>query len=104
MILVNTPDGITTSINVLDTPTSILLSDVTGISILKDGINIALPLPKKFTTKPKIYISSLKKDEVIIGEVVDVRVDGILISLTNTFDSKHVRLNIVRQGVMRYAP
>jgi len=76
---------------------------VTALALLQDGVQHALPLPKRFHKRPTFGAEVLRNGtEKPLGERIYVQVEDVRVALTSTFRTKLVRCDLVKIGYMRY--
>ena len=111
MILANVESGTTECFD-LDDPDQyrnlldlISSGQVTALSLLQNGVQHALPLPKRFSRRPIFGAETIiNGTKTPIGERIYAQADNVRISLSLTYRSKLVRCNLVRTGKMKYNP
>lgn len=108
MIIANVSDGTTRTFDLADGEHRKQLSDliradvVTGLSIHHDGSLSSLPAPKRFLQRPVFGYELLGNEPV--AERIYCQADGVRVTLTRSFNSRHVRCDLVRTGRLRYNP
>lgn len=109
MIIANVSDGTTHTFDLADGEhrkllTELIRSDaVTGLSIHHDGSLNSLPAPKRFQQRP-LFGFELLGGDAPVAERIYCQADGVRVTLTRSFNSRHVRCDLVRTGRMRYNP
>jgi hypothetical protein len=105
MVIVNTLSGATYTFDLRDSQSLedllylIRSNLVTALSIINDGVQQVLPVPKRFSTKPVFGVELVANgSNSPIAERVYAQVSDIRVSLTRTFSSKLVRVDLVRTG------
>jgi len=76
---------------------------ITALSILRDCLRFALPLPKKFRSAPTFGAELfLNKQREPIGERIYVLAGEVQVSLSLPFDNTVARCDLVRIGRIVY--
>ncbi len=110
MVIVNVSDGSTVRFDLSEPSqhqalTALIISGrVSALSILHNGTQHSLPLPKRF--KRPLYGAEPVSNGTprVIGERIYIQAGDVRVSLTATFTGSVVRCDLVRTGRQRYSP
>lgn len=109
MVIANTTEGSTLAFDLsVEAEYSSLLSlissgRVTALAIHQNGVQHALPLPKKFRRRPQFGAERIfNGTKLPIGERIYAQAEDVRVTLTSSFKTKLVRCDLVKTGHMRY--